>query len=92
MTTMTEAPTAYQTRDMLLNVGPAHPAMHGIIRIVATVGEHGEERVPRHHRGGLPALVVHLGEGVAEPPLELGEDRHALSTSASGRRSCPAAS
>jgi NADH-quinone oxidoreductase subunit D len=24
-----------QTRDMLLNVGPAHPAMHGIIRIVA---------------------------------------------------------
>ncbi|MGH9324545.1 MAG: NADH-quinone oxidoreductase subunit D [Vicinamibacteria bacterium] len=24
-----------QTREMLLNVGPAHPAMHGIIRIVA---------------------------------------------------------
>jgi len=24
-----------ETRDMLLNVGPAHPAMHGIIRIVA---------------------------------------------------------
>jgi NADH-quinone oxidoreductase subunit D len=23
-----------ETRDMLLNVGPAHPAMHGIIRIV----------------------------------------------------------
>src|SRR5947208_571374 len=23
-----------QTRDMLLNIGPAHPAMHGIIRIV----------------------------------------------------------
>jgi NADH-quinone oxidoreductase subunit D len=26
-----------ETRDMLLNVGPAHPAMHGIIRIVATL-------------------------------------------------------
>src|SRR5881396_2204298 len=26
---------ALETRDMLLNVGPAHPAMHGIIRIVA---------------------------------------------------------
>jgi NADH-quinone oxidoreductase subunit D len=24
-----------ETRDMLLNVGPAHPAMHGIIRILA---------------------------------------------------------
>ena len=23
-----------ETRDMLLNVGPAHPAMHGIIRII----------------------------------------------------------
>jgi NADH-quinone oxidoreductase subunit D len=26
-----------ETRDMLLNVGPAHPAMHGIIRILATL-------------------------------------------------------
>jgi NADH-quinone oxidoreductase subunit D len=26
-----------ETRDMLLNVGPAHPAMHGIIRIVITL-------------------------------------------------------
>jgi NADH-quinone oxidoreductase subunit D len=26
-----------ETRAMLLNVGPAHPAMHGIIRIVATL-------------------------------------------------------
>ena len=23
-----------ETRDMMLNIGPAHPAMHGIIRIV----------------------------------------------------------
>ncbi len=28
-------PTDLETRDMLLNIGPAHPAMHGIIRIVA---------------------------------------------------------
>ena len=27
--------TALETRDMLLNIGPSHPAMHGIIRIVA---------------------------------------------------------
>ncbi|MAG58914.1 MAG: NADH-quinone oxidoreductase subunit NuoD [Planctomycetes bacterium] len=26
---------AFETRDMLLNIGPAHPAMHGIIRIIA---------------------------------------------------------
>ncbi|MSO56764.1 MAG: NADH-quinone oxidoreductase subunit D [Acidobacteria bacterium] len=26
--------TPLETRDMLLNVGPAHPAMHGIIRII----------------------------------------------------------
>ena len=29
------SPKELQTRDMLLNIGPAHPAMHGIIRIVA---------------------------------------------------------
>src|SRR3989454_6343239 len=28
-------PGELETRDMLLNVGPAHPAMHGIIRIIA---------------------------------------------------------
>jgi NADH-quinone oxidoreductase subunit D len=28
---------ALEARDMLLNVGPAHPAMHGIIRIVTTL-------------------------------------------------------
>ena len=26
-----------ETRDMLLNIGPAHPAMHGIVRIVAVL-------------------------------------------------------
>lgn len=30
-----------QTRDMLLNIGPAHPAMHGIVRIVTRLD--GEE-------------------------------------------------
>jgi NADH-quinone oxidoreductase subunit D len=29
------SPGDMETRDMLLNVGPAHPAMHGIIRIIA---------------------------------------------------------
>ena len=28
-------PPPLETREMLLNVGPAHPAMHGIIRIIA---------------------------------------------------------
>ncbi len=37
-----ETPVAeLDTRDMLLNIGPAHPAMHGIIRIVANL--EGEE-------------------------------------------------
>ena len=30
----TEMPDDLQKRDMMLNIGPAHPAMHGIIRIV----------------------------------------------------------
>ena len=29
------APAELETREMMLNIGPAHPAMHGIIRIVA---------------------------------------------------------
>jgi NADH-quinone oxidoreductase subunit D len=33
--------TELETRDMMLNIGPAHPAMHGIIRIVAKLD--GEE-------------------------------------------------
>ncbi len=27
-------PAGLETRDMMLNIGPAHPAMHGIVRIV----------------------------------------------------------
>src|SRR5690242_3733808 len=44
-----------ETRDMLLNIGPAHPAMHGIIRIVAKLdGERIEEadvEIGYLHRG-----------------------------------------
>ena len=37
-------PADLETRDMMLNIGPAHPAMHGIIRIVAKLdGEKIEE-------------------------------------------------
>ena len=28
-------PAELESRDMMLNIGPAHPAMHGIVRIVA---------------------------------------------------------
>ena len=44
-----------ETRDMMLNIGPAHPAMHGIIRIVAKLeGEQIEEadvQIGYLHRG-----------------------------------------
>jgi NADH-quinone oxidoreductase subunit D len=44
-----------ETRDMLLNVGPAHPAMHGIIRILAKLdGERiheAEVEIGYLHRG-----------------------------------------
>ena len=44
-----------ETRDMLLNVGPAHPAMHGIIRIVVKLdGEQVKEadvEIGYLHRG-----------------------------------------
>ncbi len=44
-----------ETRDMLLNVGPAHPAMHGIIRIVAKLDgeqiEDAEVEIGYLHRG-----------------------------------------
>jgi len=44
-----------QTRDMMLNIGPAHPAMHGIIRIVTKLdGEQikeAEVEIGYLHRG-----------------------------------------
>ena len=44
-----------ETRDMILNIGPAHPAMHGIIRIVAELdGEQvksAEVEIGYLHRG-----------------------------------------
>jgi NADH:ubiquinone oxidoreductase subunit D/NADH:ubiquinone oxidoreductase subunit C len=48
-------PAELETRDMMLNVGPAHPAMHGIIRIVAKLdGERvrdAEVEIGYLHRG-----------------------------------------
>jgi NADH-quinone oxidoreductase subunit D len=48
-------PGELETREMLLNVGPAHPAMHGIIRIVAKLdGEQvvdAEVEIGYLHRG-----------------------------------------
>src|SRR5207249_10911146 len=47
--------TDLETRDMLLNIGPAHPAMHGIIRIVAKLDgeriEEAEVEIVYLHRG-----------------------------------------
>jgi len=48
-------PGELETRDMLLNVGPAHPAMHGIVRIVVKLdGEQVEDadvEIGYLHRG-----------------------------------------
>ena len=48
-------PANLETRDMMLNIGPAHPAMHGIIRIVAKLdGEQIQEadvEIGYLHRG-----------------------------------------
>src|SRR5262249_26173433 len=44
-----------ETRDMLLSSGPAHPAMHGIIRILAKLDgeriEYAEVEIGYLHRG-----------------------------------------
>jgi NADH-quinone oxidoreductase subunit D len=49
------SPSQLETREMLLNFGPAHPAMHGIIRIVAKLdGEQvvgAEVEIGYLHRG-----------------------------------------
>src|SRR5437899_3454320 len=48
-------PADLETRDMLLNIGPAHPAMHGIIRIVTKLDgeriEEAEVEIGYLHRG-----------------------------------------
>ena len=48
-------PAELETRDMMLNIGPAHPAMHGIVRIVTKLdGEHIREadvEIGYLHRG-----------------------------------------
>lgn len=31
---MTPTDTSKETRSMLLNIGPSHPAMHGVIRLI----------------------------------------------------------
>src|SRR5215510_11323258 len=53
--TNTESTADLETRDMLLNIGPAHPAMHGIIRILAKLdGERirdAEVEIGYLHRG-----------------------------------------
>ena len=55
-TTISEPDAAgLSTRDMMLNIGPAHPAMHGIIRIIAKLeGEQIEKadvEIGYLHRG-----------------------------------------
>ena len=44
-----------ETRDMMLNIGPAHPAMHGIVRIVAELDgeqiQEAEVEIGYLHRG-----------------------------------------
>ena len=48
-------PADLETRDMLLNIGPAHPAMHGIIRIETKLDgeriEEAEVEIGYLHRG-----------------------------------------
>ena len=48
-------PAELESRDMMLNIGPAHPAMHGIVRIVAKLdGEQIQEadvEIGYLHRG-----------------------------------------
>jgi NADH-quinone oxidoreductase subunit D len=50
-----ESSQELQTRDMMLNVGPAHPAMHGIVRIVIDLNgeqiEHTDVEIGYLHRG-----------------------------------------
>ena len=53
--TVTSDPAELESRDMMLNIGPAHPAMHGIVRIVTKLeGEQIQEaevEIGYLHRG-----------------------------------------
>src|SRR5438093_275690 len=55
LTPLSKTADDLQTRDMLLNVGPAHPAMHGIIRILAKLDgeriDEAEVEIGYLHRG-----------------------------------------
>ena len=56
-TTSTASPKTDElgTKDMLLNIGPAHPAMHGIVRIITKLDgeriEEAEVEIGYLHRG-----------------------------------------
>jgi len=53
-----------QTEEMLVNMGPQHPATHGVLRVVLrTDGEMVLEAVP--HIGYLHRCAEKIGEGVA---------------------------
>jgi len=43
--TSPSAPAELETREMMLNIGPAHPAMHGIIRLVAQLDGEQIEKI-----------------------------------------------
>ena len=53
--TTTKQPAGLKTREMMLNIGPAHPAMHGIVRLVTKLdGEQIKEtevEIGYLHRG-----------------------------------------
>ena len=55
-----------ETRDMLLNIGPAHPAMHGIIRIVTKLD--GE----RIHHADVEIEAVFLAHGPDDMRVKVG--------------------
>ena len=54
----------FQTEEMLVNMGPQHPATHGVLRVVLrTDGEMVLEAVP--HIGYLHRCAEKIGENVA---------------------------
>src|SRR5215470_1409944 len=54
----------FQTEEMLVNMGPQHPATHGVLRVVLrTDGEMVLEAVP--HIGYLHRCAEKIGENLA---------------------------